>query len=299
MILDGGLATELERRGCDLSDELWSARLLIDRPEVVRDVHLEYLRAGADCIVSASYQATPQGFAKRGLGALEAIRILETSVRLAQEARRLFLEEAHTLGNRLPPVVAASVGPYGAYLADGSEYDGDYGLSEADLVEFHRLRWEGLAGFGADLLACETLPSRLEALALRRLLECTDGARAWFSFSCRDGETLHDGSRIEDVVSELEDCPRIVAVGVNCTSPQYISDLIRAIGRASSKPIVVYPNSGEPWDAERRKWRTKTKEKGSWVDLGSVWVAMGAKLVGGCCRTTPAEIRALRAALLG
>lgn len=299
VILDGGLATELETRGCDLSDELWSARLLMDQPELISEVHFEYLRAGADCVSSASYQATFEGFAKRGLSRSAAAELIRRSVGLAREARHRFWAETVNRRNRLKPLVAASIGPYGAFLADGSEFRGDYGLDEQELEDFHRSRWNILAASGADLLACETLPSRLEARALRRLLESTPGVQAWFSFSCGDGQSLNDGSRIEEVAAELDDCPQILAVGVNCTEPRYLSSLLERLRLGTSKPAVVYPNSGELWNAEDRGWTPRATQGPSWLAGCDDWIRRGARLIGGCCRTSPSEIEELRRSLLG
>jgi len=299
VILDGGLATELEQRGLDLTDKLWSARILLDRPDSIRCVHLDYLRAGADCIASASYQATIEGFAVRGLNEHEAVALLRRSVTLALEARQIFWSEPANRIGRVKPIVAASVGPYGAYLADGSEFRGDYDLDEGALVEFHRPRWEVLASSSADLLACETIPSRHEARALRLLLEESPDTQAWFSFSCRDEQHLSDGSLLADVLVELDDCPQIVALGVNCTAPRHISGLIRIAKSATSKPIAVYPNAGEGWDAETKRWGPVGQGSPTLLSSCREWTRLGARLIGGCCRTTPADIRQVRQLLLG
>jgi homocysteine S-methyltransferase len=196
-------------------------------------------------------------------------------------------------------LVAASVGPYGAFLADGSEFRGDYGLDEQELEDFHRARWTILAASGADLLACETLPSRLEARVLRRLLEETPGVQAWFSFGCRDGRSLNDGSPIDEVAAELDDCPQVVAVGVNCTAPQHLSSLLERVRLGTSKPAVVYPNSGELWDADNRNWQARAAGGPSWLVGCDDWVRRGARLIGGCCRTSPGDIEQLRRCLVG
>ena len=299
VILDGGLATELEKQGLDLNDDLWSARVLIEQPDSIRSVHLDYLRAGADCIASASYQATIQGFVGRGLTEDRASALLQRSVDLTLEARRAFWSAPENRSGRLKPLVAASIGPYGAYLADGSEFRGDYDLDEAALAEFHRQRWHILASSGADLLACETIPSHLEARALRRLLEETKGTKAWFSFSCRDEQHLSDGSLLADVLVELDDCPQIVALGVNCTAPRFICALIRATSSATSKPIAVYPNAGEDWDAESKRWVPVDQSSPTLLSSCREWTRLGARLIGGCCRTTPDDIRQVRQQLLG
>lgn len=290
LILDGGLATELERRGADLSDDLWSARLLVENPDLIRQVHLDYYWAGADCSTSASYQATISGFISRGMTETEAIELLRLSVRLVREARDEFWSIPANRPRRLRPLVAASIGPYGAYLADGSEYTGRYDLDEAGLVAFHRTRWPILIDAGPDILACETIPSFGEARALVRLLDETPDVYAWFSFSCRDGRHISDGTPIADCARFLADRPRVAAVGINCTPPRFIPDLIRAISTATDKPIIVYPNSGETYDPVNKCWLGESVP----AEFGTYsreWRKLGAALIGGCCRTTPAHIR--------
>lgn len=292
IVLDGALATELERRGCDLRDPLWSAKVLLEAPELIRQVHADYFLAGADCATTASYQATVAGFARRGLGPDQAIALIQRSVRLASEARDAFWADPANRAGRPRPFIAASVGPYGAFLADGSEYRGDYELSEADLVAFHRPRLAALLAAGADLLACETIPRLAEAQALARLLTEFPAARAWISFSARDEARTSHGERLADCAAWLDACPQVVAVGVNCTAPRFIPALIDAIRGATGKPIVVYPNSGEVYDATRRDWRG-SGAGATFADEAREWYARGARLIGGCCRTTPDHIRAL------
>lgn len=292
-ILDGGLATELEAWGCDLSDALWSARLLRDDPELIRRVHLAYFRAGADCAISASYQATVPGFMAQGMSRPEAIRLLRLSVELAIEARAEFWADEAARVGRQRPLIAASIGPYGAYLADGSEYRGDYALDEVGLYEWHKERWQLLAETKADLLACETLPSFAEARALARLLQETSGRIAWFSFSCRDGERISDGTPIAECSAYLEQFEQVAAIGINCTPPRFIPDLIRVLFRVTQKPIIVYPNSGETYDPARKQWigESAPAEFGT---FSREWRKLGAAGLGGCCRTRPAHIRQIR-----
>jgi homocysteine S-methyltransferase len=293
LVLDGGLATELERYGFDLGDELWSARLLKDAPEAIRRVHLDYLAAGADCIISASYQATIAGFMGRGMSEGEAIDLINLSVQIAGEARDGFwAEDGNRLG-RIRPIVAASVGPYGATLADGSEYTGNYDLDTAGLYEFHRHRWQILARSSADILACETIPSYPESKALARLLAETPERAAWFSFSCQDGQHIADGTPLVDCVRSLNALHQVAAVGINCTAPRHIPGLLAAIREATDKPIVVYPNSGERYDADNKRWLGESipSEFGTY---SREWRKMGATLIGGCCRTGPAHIRQIR-----
>jgi homocysteine S-methyltransferase len=296
VLLDGGFATELEARGFELDDDLWSARLLIENPDAIRDVHLDYLKAGADCVVSSSYQATLEGFKRKGLGKSEAAGLLRRSVQLAQSARDEFWEGLTDRSGRFRPLVAASVGPYGAYLADGSEYTGDYDLDEEGLVKFHDERWQILTSAGADLLACETIPSLFEARALERLLHQTKSTRAWFSFTCRDGSHISDGTPIADVVRLLRDHERVVAVGVNCTAPRLIPSLIREVRSASDKPIVIYPNSGERYDPTCSRWESSV-DSVDFAAPGVEWHRPGAQLIGGFCRTRPADIRRMSRSL--
>lgn len=289
LILDGGLATELEARGYDLSDSLWSARLLRDDPQAIQQVHLDYLRAGADCIISASYQATIPGFVEQGLSEAQAAALLRRSVTLAREARDEFWEGAQHGGDRLRPLVAASVGPYGAYLADGSEYSGQYGLDEAELVAFHRRRWQILVESGPDLLACETIPSAVEARALARLLAQTPGTFAWFSFSGRDEQHISDGTRLRRCVQWLDAFPQVVAIGVNCTAPRFIPALLAEARQATNKPLIVYPNSGETYDVSQKRWRGLSIPD-DFAQQSLQWRETGATLIGGCCRTGPEHI---------
>ncbi len=291
VILDGALATELERRGADLNDPLWSARLLLEQPDLIREVHADYFRAGADCAISASYQATFPGFARRGLGVHAASELMRRSVLLACEARdEVWAEVAHT--GRPLPLVAASIGPYGAFLHDGSEYRGDYTISDEDLLAFHRPRMAVLSDAGADLLALETIPSFREAQVLLRLLEEFPQTWAWVSFSARDGQHISDGTLFATCVAEVSPHPQVVAVGVNCTAPEYVADLLRTARDVTHKPLLAYPNSGEVYDPASHAWCGVTSTH-DYVAFAQAWYAAGARIVGGCCRTTPHHIRAI------
>jgi homocysteine S-methyltransferase len=292
LILDGALATELERRGRDLRDPLWSARVLIDAPELIKQVHADYFRAGADCAITATYQATFEGFARRGISQAEAADLMRLAVRLALEARDEFWADPANRAGRPKPLVAASVGSYGAFLADGSEYTGDYGLTEEELIVFHRPRLAVLAASGADLLACETIPCLIEARALARLLGEFPDRSAWLSFSARDGAHACNGESLAECAEWLDRFDRIAAVGINCTAPRFIPDLIEAIRPATSKPILVYPNSGETYRAGNNSW-SGSADAESFAAQARGWHRRGARLIGGCCRTTPADIAAI------
>ncbi|HTT11536.1 MAG TPA: homocysteine S-methyltransferase [Burkholderiaceae bacterium] len=293
VILDGGLATELERRGADLRDPLWSARLLLDAPDLIRQVHVDYYAAGADVATTASYQASLEGFARRGLDAAAAAELMRRSVTLACEARDVFWADPAARAGRMYPLVAASIGPYGATLHDGSEYRG-YGLDIAALIAFHRPRLALLATAGADLLACETIPCREEAMALVQLLPEFPQMPAWVSFSCRDGMHVSQGQLLAECIEAIEHCPQIAAIGINCTAPQYIASLVGIVASRTAKPILAYPNSGERYDAAAMCWHGGAGTT-RLAAHASEWHRLGARLIGGCCRTTPGDIRALRA----
>lgn len=283
LVLDGGLATELERRGAELPDELWSAKVLVEEPDLIRDVHEAYRAAGADVAITASYQVSYEGFARRGIDAAETDRLLALSVRLARDAGA--------------DTVAASVGPYGASLADGSEYVGRYGRSVRQLVDWHRPRLEALLAAEPELLAIETIPAIEEAEALVTLLDAYPEARAWIAFSCRDEERISDGTPFYEAAALAASSPRVVAVGVNCSPPGFVPSLLRSAADIGT-PLLVYPNVGSTWDAAVRAWRVE----GPRPDFGAEamrWREAGAASVGGCCGTTPDDIAAIRSATRG
>lgn len=296
VILDGALATELEARGADLHDALWSAKVLLENPDLIRQTHYDYFVAGADVVTSASYQATFVGFARRGIEHDDAARLMRLSVELAMDARDRFWADAANRVGRRKPLVAASVGPYGAFLANGAEYTGDYGLSLQELIDFHQPRLEVLAQSGADLLACETVPSLLEVEALVHVLGELPGVAAWISCSCGDEMNLWHGEPLRAVVEVVNACDQVVAVGVNCTAPHLVEPLLLSVQGIVQKPLVAYPNRGEGWDAAAKCWVA-----GSGVDefsrLAQSWYAAGARLIGGCCRTTPQDIATMAATL--
>jgi len=285
VVLDGGLSTELEARGADVGSALWSARLLRDDPAAIVAAHAAFAAAGAQVATTASYQATVEGFGAAGLAGAEARRLIASSVSLAREGQG-------------EGWVAGSVGPYGAMLADGSEYTGAYvdRLGVAELRAFHRPRMEVLAGAGADVLACETVPAAAEAEALIAEADAL-GLSMWLSLTTvvgTDGvvRTRH-GERAADVFAMARGVDAVVAVGVNCTAPDAVRPSITAAATAG-KPVVVYPNSGEGWDAVDRRW---TGAPGiSAADVPG-WADAGARLIGGCCRIRPQHIAAIAAAL--
>ena len=282
LVLDGGLGTRLEERGADVSSELWSARVLADEPERVLDVHRDYFAAGADVAITASYQVTYEGCARAGFDTRSTTELLERSVGLARRARD------ETGGGW----IAGSVGPYGAMLADGSEYRGDLGLGVDELRAWHRERIHVLAGAGADLIAVETMPSLVEVEAVLAELD-GGGTPAWISVTPRDGR-LRSGEPVAEAFARADEVDEVIAVGVNCCAPGEVLGAIEAAREVTAKPIVVYPNSGETWDAAARRWAGCGAFP---VDLVRSWRAAGAALIGGCCRTGPAQITAIRHAL--
>lgn len=282
LISDGGLATELEARGHDLSDDLWSARLLAEAPDEIVAVHEAFFRAGAHIATTASYQASFEGFAAQGIDRVEAERLMRRSVELARAARG---------AASAPAWVAASIGPYGAMLAQGEEYVGRYGLSVAELAAWHRPRLEVLTAADPDVLALETIPDSDEAEALVGLVGEQD-IPAWLSYTIA-GDRTRAGQPLEEAFAVAADVPQIVAVGVNCCAPADVLGAVITARRVTGKPVIVYPNSGEVWDGANRVW---VGTPGMDTGLAAEWVAAGARIVGGCCRVRPDDIAAMAAA---
>ncbi len=280
LVLDGGLATELHARGHDLSDHLWSARLLVDDPAAIVAAHRAFYLAGAAVVTTASYQASFAGFAERGVGHADAAALLRRSVELADAARDDLAQD------RRDRWVAASVGPYGAALADGSEYRGRYGLSIAELAAWHRPRLEVLAAAGPDLLALETIPDVDEAEALVDAVAGL-GVPAWLTYTIA-GSRTRAGQPLADAFAAVAEAPDIVAVGVNCCAPGDVAPAIAVAREVTGKPILVYPNSGQGWDGQH--W---TGPRAFSAELAAGWIADGACAVGGCCQVTPADIAAV------
>lgn len=293
LILDGAFSTELERKGFNLNDSLWSAKVLIESPHAIKEVHRDYLNSGADCIITASYQATYEGFIKKGLTEKEAENLIKLSTTLAKETRDEFWENLKEKNNRIKPLVAASVGPYGAFLADGSEYRGDYKIGFEDLKKFHKKRLETLIDGNPDLLACETIPCLEEAKALAELLRENGKASAWISFSAKDEEHISSREKISQCAKVLNEYEEIVAIGLNCTPPQYVESLIKEIRKGTEKPIIVYPNSGETYDAKDKIWHGDCCSS-SYAESALKWYKAGATIIGGCCRTTPRDISEIK-----
>ncbi|KAK3013675.1 hypothetical protein RJ639_009645 [Escallonia herrerae] len=307
-VVDGGFATQLEWHGASINDPLWSALCLIKDPDLIKRVHLEYLEAGANVLITSSYQATLPGFLSRGFSIEEGELLLKKSVKLAVEARDKFWDaKRRTPGNSYNrALVAASIGSYGAYLADGSEYSGCYGphVSIEKLKDFHRRRLQVLVEAGPDLLAFETIPNKLEAQILSleiNLQACVELLEeenvqipSWICFSSVDGENAPSGESFKECLSIINKSNKVAAVGINCAPPHFIQSLIQKFKELTGKIIVVYPNSGEIWDGIAKRWLpSKCFDDNNFELFATKWRDSGAKLIGGCCRTTPSTIRAI------
>jgi homocysteine S-methyltransferase len=282
IVLDGGMSTALEQRGVDLGGALWTARLLGEAPEQIAEVHRAYFEAGAEVATTASYQASVEGLVAAGYDEAESRRLLVRSVSVAREVRDELADARPGL------LVAASVGPYGAFLADGSEYTGRYGVPAARLRDFHGPRLELLAEAGADLLAVETVPDADEAAVIVALLDELD-VPAWFSYSVR-GDTTSAGQPLAEAYAVLAGSRAVVAAGVNCSEQGDILGAVEAAVAATGLPAVAYPNRGGSWNSETTQWEYAGPLD---LDLVGSWVGAGARLVGGCCGTGPADIAEL------
>ena len=280
LVLDGGLSNVLEGMGCNLEHPLWTALLIQTNPELIVEAHLAYLEAGATCITSSGYQASIEGYKQLGLPRKNAEQLILKSLDLALKARQLFLEKSR---NDPSINIAASMGPYGAFLADGSEYTGDYDASEEQLIQFHKSRIDLLERSAADFFAFETIPSLQELRVLSKLLEMSSKP-SWVSFSCKNEVYLNDGYKISKAASLLADHPTIFAIGVNCTAPKFISDIIGTLKEyAPDKKIIVYPNSGEVYHAKTKSWYGVSDPE-AFEKMALEWNEKGADMIGGCCR---------------
>jgi homocysteine S-methyltransferase len=307
LLLDGALATELQRAGCNFDiAPLWSASTLISDPEKIYDVHLSYFRAGADVAITSSYQASIQGLQEHaGFSEDDSVAVIQRSVDLAKRARSDYLRERQAEaveGRRL--YVAGSVGPYGAYLNDCSEYSGDYHLAGSleEFMAWHRLRIKTLVESGVDVLALETIPSRTEALALVELLERHfPNTPAWISFTLKDASHISDGTSLAELAASICKSSSVCAIGVNCISSVLVDDALRNLSDPkirNNKPLVAYPNSGEKWNAAEKQWYGGPENRARLKEYVKRWERLGARLIGGCCRTNPEDIREMHNVLI-
>jgi len=309
VMLDGGSATELERRGADIKDILWSSKMLIENPDLIQLVHEDYVRAGADIITACSYQASFEAFEKKGINHQEAKHLFELSIKLAKRAVENVwcrIKDGIDSGgtsvsmckHRLKPLVAASLGPYGSY--EGSEFIGNYGKTVEELTNFHRPKLSAVLSAEPDLILFETIPCANEELeAIISLLKEPKfmNVPTIISFSCQDGQRTCCGEFIEEAIKETNKVNNVLAAGFNCTSPIYVADLVTRAKKVSQKPIIVYPNSGETWNKDTYCWENKPVE--AFWTKSKEWYIRGARIFGGCCRTTPHDIQQMRALLGG
>ncbi|GGE26756.1 homocysteine S-methyltransferase [Streptococcus himalayensis] len=293
LILDGALGTELESQGYDVTGKLWSAKYLLDNPRVIADLHDTYLLAGADIVTTSSYQATVPGLCEAGLSEQDALRIIALTVTLARESRDRFWTTVsdEEKEKRLYPLISGDVGPYAAYLADGSEYTGAYDLTTQAYKDFHRPRIQTLLEAGSDFLGIETIPNIGETKALLDLLETEfPEAESYISFVAKDDGHLSDGTPIEEVGALCQTCPQIVAVGVNCSAPHLLPALLARLQTVTTKPLVAYPNSGEVYNGATQTWHQAPDNSKTLAENAKIWQSLGTKILGGCCRTRPADI---------
>ena len=299
IILDGALGTELERQGYDVSGRLWSAKYLLENPQIIQDLHEDYVRAGSDIITTSSYQASIPAFVEAGLSLDKANDLFKETVFLAQTAVKnvwqgLSLDEQQ----RSYPLIAGSVGPYAAYLADGSEYTGFYHLSEEEFKDFHRTRIQALLDAGCDLLAIETIPNGAETKALVHLFaEEFPQVEAYLSFTAQTVSAISDGTLIEEVGRLAQSSPQVLAVGFNCTAPHLIAPLLEKLKQVCDKPLLVYPNSGEIYNVATNTWQDNPEKQLCLTDYSQLWKKQGVQLFGGCCRTRPEDIEQLASGL--
>lgn len=287
LVIDGAMGTELEARGCNLNDKLWSAKVLVENPELIYQVHLDYFRCGADFIITSSYQASIDGFARRGLTEIESIELMKKSVELAKKARLDYLNECKQTKILL---IAGSIGPYATLLADGSEYRGDYQLSHNEYSKFHRPRIQALCDAGIDFLSIETIPSVTEVKSQLKLLKEFPNITAYFSFNLRDPKHLCDGTPLSEFMNDVNEQSQIVAIGINCIALEKVSDSLKTLKNLTNRPLLVYPNSGEIYDPITKTWSCDDNKK-KLVDHIDEWIKIGAKMIGGCCRTGPLDIK--------
>ena len=299
IILDGALGTELERQGYDVSGRLWSAKYLLENPQIIQGLHEDYVRASSDIITTSSYQANIPAFVEEGLSLDKAYELFKETVFLAQAAVKnvwqgLSLDEQQ----RSYPLIAGSVGPYAAYLADGSEYTGAYHLSEEEFKDFHRPRIQALLDAGCDLLALETIPNGAETEALVHLLsEEFPQVEAYLSFTAQTVSAISDGTLIEEVGRLAQSSPQVLAVGFNCTAPHLIAPLLEKLKQVCDKPLLAYPNSGEIYNGVTNTWQDNPEQQLCLTDYSQLWKKQGVLLFGGCCRTRPEDIEQLASGL--
>ncbi|AMX10059.1 homocysteine S-methyltransferase [Lactiplantibacillus plantarum] len=289
VVSDGAMATELEKRGVATNSALWSATAMLDHPDAIQAVHQSYLDAGAKIMTTNTYQANVPAFEQAGIAAAQARHLIQQAVTIAHTAR----DASHVTD----AVIAGSIGPYGAYLADGSEYTGAYQLTPSAYQDFHRERLALIMAAGVDVLALETMPRLDEVQALVQLITTTWPQQPyWVSFSIKDPQTLCDGTSLAATAKWVAAQPNVVAVGVNCTTLENIAPALATLKAAVAVPLIVYPNSGDQYDPVTKTWQ-ETHLSHQFASFVPQWLAAGARIIGGCCRTTPKDIATVARAL--
>lgn len=289
VVSDGAMATELEKRGVATNSALWSATAMLDHPDAIQAVHQSYLDAGAKIMTTNTYQANVPAFEQAGIAAAQARQLIQQAVTIAHTAR----DVSHVTD----AVIAGSIGPYGAYLADGSEYTGAYQLTPSAYQDFHRERLALIMAAGVDVLALETMPRLDEVQALVQLITTTWPQQPyWVSFSIKDPQTLCDGTSLAVAAKWVAAQPNVVAVGVNCTTLENIAPALATLKAAVAVPLIVYPNSGDQYDPVTKTWQ-ETHLSHQFASFVPQWLAAGARIIGGCCRTTPKDIATVARAL--
>lgn len=288
VVLDGAMSTPLEKLGADTNNDLWTAKALIDNEELVYEVHKMYFEAGADLIITDTYQANVQAFEKVGYSEKEARNLIKKAVKIAQKARDDY--ENRTGKHNY---IAGTIGPYGAYLANGSEYRGDYELSTKEYQQFHLPRIEELATTGVDILAIETQPKLDEVLAILELLkEKYPQQKVYVSYTLSDDDTISDGTPLPRAIHALEDYSQVIAVGINCVKLELVEPALKNMKEITDKHLIVYPNSSAVYDPKSKTW-SQPKTSATFEELIPNWYEAGARIIGGCCTTGPKEIKAV------
>ena len=296
LVLDGALATEMEKLGADLNDPLWSAKLLLEDSPLIHDVAYQYLLAGADIVTTNTYQATVPGFVKKGINKTDALDLIKKAAEIGLKTRDDFWKLPTNRYGRIKPLVCGSIGPYGAYLADGSEYSGSYSLSYQEFCDFHRPRMEILFSTGVDLFMFETFPALDEIKSVLKMMEEFSNQYGIISFNANEQLCLPDGTPIAEAVKAADENKQIASIGFNCIAPSLAEKLLMESAKWTNKPLMIYPNSGEKWDAIHNCWIEGSEEDriGSFTQK---WYEAGARLIGGCCRTSPDDIKEVRSFL--
>ncbi len=287
LIIDGAMSTALENMGCNLNDSLWSAKVLLEDPDKIRIVHRDYFDAGANIAITASYQATEQIFVDKGYTSEKARELVELSVALARQARGEFVRD-NPRKQKEDLLIAGAIGPYGAYLANGAEFTGAYNLTEQQYRDFHKLRLEALINAGSDFLAIETMPRFDETRTVLRMTE-EHGASCWITVTLKDSGHMCDGTPLEELGRLCGESDACEAVGINCVKRELVSEALRRLSKATSKPLIVYPNSGETYDPNTKTWSNRPHTLG-WEHFVPKWHSLNALCIGGCCRTVASDI---------